>query len=97
MKFPLLYRPSLVHFSDFTIFLFGGQREILGNDGSGSKLVDNDQVYKIRIVTKTINCKSDCVVRKVFSTNSIPKNEKFFKVFKYFDRGLLVATFNEDQ
>ena len=74
MKFPLLVKPSLVHFGDNSIFLFGGQREILGNGGCGSKFVDNQEIYKIRIVTKTVNFKSDCVVRKVFSTNSIPKN-----------------------
>lgn len=68
----------------------------MGNDGSGSKLVDNNQVYKIRIVTKTVNCKSDCVVRKVFSTNSIPKGDKILKVFKYFDRGMFVVTLNQN-
>jgi N-acetylneuraminic acid mutarotase len=62
-KFPLLVRPSLINFGDNCLYLLGGKRQILHNDGSGVQEIDNFGMYKLRVINKTINSKSDCCVK----------------------------------
>lgn len=34
-KIPLLVKPYLFNFGDSNMYLFGGRRQVLGNDGQG--------------------------------------------------------------
>lgn len=43
-------------------------------------------------MNKTASSKSDCTVKYVYSTNSIPSDQKLVKVMKYGDKGLFVIT-----